>query len=66
MIDKTMENREIIFEFIPVGSIVKVSAIDTKTMTEAVIQGPASAGEATLRANAMRKLEYLMRKKGLI
>ncbi|MAQ71109.1 MAG: hypothetical protein CL565_02835 [Alphaproteobacteria bacterium] len=61
-----MNDSEIIFEFQQFGSIVKVSAMHSKTLTEISIQGPASAGEATLKANALRRLEYVMRKKGLI
>ena len=66
MTDNPLKNREIIFEFFPVGNIVRVSAMDTKTLTEISIQGPASAGEATLKANALKRLEYVMKKKGLI
>jgi hypothetical protein len=31
-----------------------------------VIQGPASASEAVLQANALKKLEYVLRKKGIL
>lgn len=66
MTDNPMRNREVIFEFFPVGNVVRVSAMDVKTMTECSIQGPASAGEAMLKANALKRLEYVMKKKGLI
>ena len=66
MTDNPLRNREIIFELRPIGGIVRVSAMDTKTMTEITIQGPASAGEPALKANALKKLEYVMKKKGLI
>lgn len=66
MTDSPLRNREIIIEFHPVGNVVKVSAMDVKTMTEISIQGPASAGEVTLKLNALRRLEYVMKKKGLI
>lgn len=61
-----LQNREVIFEFFPVGGIVKVSAMDVKTMTEISIQGPASAGEDVLKRNALKRLEYVMKKKGLL
>ncbi|MBI2233647.1 MAG: hypothetical protein HYU57_01335 [Micavibrio aeruginosavorus] len=66
MTDNPLRNREVIFEFFPVGNVVRVSAMDVKTMTECSIQGPASAGEAMLKANALKRLEYVLRKKGLI
>jgi hypothetical protein len=61
-----LKGREVIFEFSPVGNIVKVSAMDTKTLTEISIQGPASASEELLKKNALLRLEYVMKKKGLI
>ena len=61
-----LKGREIIFELQTVGTIVKISAIDIASGTEIVLQGPASAGETTLKLNAIRRLEYVMKKKGLI
>ena len=61
-----LKGREIIFELQSVGAIVKVSAIDTLSGTEIVIQGPANAGETMLKLNAARRLEYVLRKKGII
>ena len=61
-----MAGREIIIEFHPIGQIVKVTAMDTKTLTEISIQGPKSAGEVTLKRNAIKRLEYVLRKKGHI
>ena len=66
MTDNPLRNREIIFEFYPVGNVVRVMGMDVKTMTEVSIQGPASAPETTLKANAVKRLEYVMKKKGLI
>lgn len=48
------------------GSIVKVTAFDTQSLTEISIQGPASAGEVTLRHNALRRLHYVLKKKGIL
>ena len=65
--DKTrLQGREVIVEFYPVGRIVRVTAMDTKTLTEVTIQGPAHVGEHSLRQNALKKLEYVLTKKGLI
>ncbi|PCH99649.1 MAG: hypothetical protein COB76_05235 [Alphaproteobacteria bacterium] len=61
-----MRNREVIIEFIPVGQIVRVSAMDVRTLTEAVISGPANTPEFILQRNAVRRLEYILKKKGLI
>lgn len=61
-----MAGRDVIFEFFPVGNLVKVSAIDTKTLTEISIQGPTSVSKNILKMNALRRLEYVMKKKGLI
>lgn len=64
--DKELAGREVIFEFFPVGNLVRVSAMDTRTLTEIVIQGPASASEDVLKRNALKRLEYVLRKKNLI
>lgn len=62
----SIKGREVIFEFHPVGNIVKVTAMDTRTLTEISIQGPKSAGEKALKANALKRLEYVLKKKGLV
>lgn len=61
-----LAGREVIFEFHPVGHIMRVSAMDTATLTEIVIQCPVSAGEATFKRNALLRLEYVLRKNGVI
>jgi hypothetical protein len=55
--------REVLFEFIQIGKSVKVTAVDTASMVEVSIVGPATAGQAVLRANALRKLEYAIRRR---
>jgi hypothetical protein len=57
-----MADHEYYIEFQQVGTLVKVTAIDSVTGREAIIQGPASAGEAALSKLAVQKLEYLLRK----
>jgi hypothetical protein len=66
MSNDLLPGREIIIEFFPLGQFVKVSALDTKTLTEISIQGPASAGKEMLKRNAIKRLEYVLKKKGLI
>ncbi|MGE4313091.1 MAG: hypothetical protein AB7E85_02310 [Pseudobdellovibrionaceae bacterium] len=61
-----LTGREVIVEMHRFGSIVKVTAMDTKTLTEISVQGPASAGEVALRKNALARLEYVLKKKGHI
>lgn len=57
-----MKDAEVIVEFVQCGAYVKVSAMHTPTMMEAVIVGPPSAGEVVLRRNALRKLQYILSK----
>ena len=66
MSQELLNGREIIFEFRPVGSVVKVTAMDTQSLTEISIQGPASAGQEILKRTALKRLEYVLQKKGLI
>lgn len=52
----------VIFEFIPRGKYVKVSAIDVATGIEATIVGDASASQERLEELAAQKLNYVMSK----
>lgn len=61
-----LQGREIIIEFHPIGNVVKVSAMDTQSLTEISIQGPANGQEAILKRNALKRLEYVLKKKGLL
>jgi phage head maturation protease len=56
-------HREVILEFHHVGAYVKVSAIDTATLTEVSIVGDPAAGEAALKQAAIRKLDYVLKRK---
>lgn len=62
----SLKNREVIIEFFPVGQLVKVTAMDAATLTEVSVQGPKSAGEEVLKLNGLKRLEYVLRKKGII
>jgi hypothetical protein len=58
------EEREVIFEFIRLGAVVKVTAVDAATGAEAAIVGDPAAGETALKRLARQKLEYVMGRKG--
>lgn len=58
-----MRPREVIFEFLRVGNSIKVTAVDPATLVEVSIVGPPTASEAQLRATALRKLEYVLKRK---
>ncbi len=53
---------EIFVEFVVQGTVVKVTAIDSKSGTEASIMGPANASRAALQDAAIRKLDYVLKK----
>ena len=55
--------REVLVEFQQIGNAVKVTAVDTHSMVEVSIMGPASAGEAVLKRNVINKLNYVLSKK---
>lgn len=55
--------REVIFEFVLIGTAMKITAVDAETGVEATIVGDPRAGRETLRRLARQKLDYVMRKK---
>jgi hypothetical protein len=61
-----LAGREIIFEFHPVGAYVRVAAIDAASLTEISIQGPSSAPQELLKRNALKRLEFVLKKKGIL
>ena len=61
-----LAGRNVIFEFRPLGNLMRVAAMDTQTMTEIVIQCPLHGGEELFRKSALARLEYVLRKKGHI
>jgi hypothetical protein len=50
----------VILEFVRLGPLIRVSAMDVESLTEVVLQGPAAAGEAVLRRAVLRKLAYAL------
>ena len=61
-----LQGREVIIEFHPVGNVMKVTAMDVNSLTEISIQGLLKTPKETLQKNAIMRLEYVMKKKGLI
>lgn len=57
-----VDEEGVILEFTRIGALVRVSAMDTKTLTEVIIQGPVSAGEARLREVVLKKLDHALRR----
>jgi hypothetical protein len=53
-------SRDVIYEFYRLGNSIKVSAVDTATMTEVSVVGPVTASEVVLRRTALRKLEFVL------
>lgn len=66
MTEDPLKNREVIFEFLPIGPYMKVLAMDVATLTEVSISGPSGTPESLLQQNALKRLAFVMRKKGLI
>ncbi|KAB2832482.1 MAG: hypothetical protein F9K49_08050 [Caedimonadaceae bacterium] len=54
---------EVIFEFIPIGSYVKVTAIDPNTGHEVSIVGARSTPRNILQQTALKKLQYRLSSK---
>lgn len=54
---------EVIFEFMQVGNSVKVTALDAETLVEVSIVGSPRAPKSQLRATALRKLRYVIRRR---
>jgi len=55
--------QQVLFEFVRVGQVVKVNAIDPESGIEVSMVGDAKAGADTLKRLAMRKLEYVIAKR---
>jgi hypothetical protein len=55
--------KQVLFEFVRVGQVVKVNAIDPETGIEVSMVGDAKASSNTLKRLATRKLEYVIAKR---
>jgi hypothetical protein len=56
--------REVIFEIVRVGDVQRIAAVDVATGVEVVVQAPAQAALADVRALALRKLERALAGEG--
>ena len=62
-----LAGREVIIEISSAGgNVARISAMDVKTLVEISIQGPMNAPEETLRRNALKRLEYVLKKRGIL
>ena len=66
MFEDALKNRDVIFEFAPFGPYIKVTAMDVASLTEISISCPKGTAEAVLKQNALNRLAFVMRKKGLV
>jgi hypothetical protein len=51
------QDRNVIFEITRVGDVQRIAAVDVATGVEVVVQAPANAALADVRALALKKLE---------
>ena len=58
-----MTGREVIYEFRRIGGTVKVSAVDVATQVEIAVVVPAGAPEAAMRAQALRRLAFVLERR---
>ena len=56
--------REVIFEFVQVGTAVKVTAVDVASGVEASIVGSPAAREAALKRLTLQKLTHMLERRG--
>ncbi len=56
------DGHDFLFEVQYINTIIRVAALDAKTGTEVVVQGPASAGADAVVRVAERKLIYVLQK----
>lgn len=60
-----LDEGSVLLEYRAVGAYVKVSAIDPVTRTEVSIVGDRSRSEAALARIAVKKLKYVLAKRGV-
>ena len=56
MVGKSPDPGEVIIEMRPVGTVVRVAAVDVASGTEVIVFGPASAPQRALEELAVAKL----------
>ena len=58
---RSIDSDEVILEFTRIGTVVRVSAMHTPSLTEVVVQGPVAAGPEALERLALDKLAWRLR-----
>lgn len=53
---------DIILEFTAVGGVLRVSAMDTASLTEVVVQGPVGSDRTSLANLARQKLAFVLQR----
>lgn len=53
---------EILFEFVRNGNVIKVTAIEPETQVEAAVVVPVSLSEEEMKLQAMKRLNYVLKK----
>ncbi|MFK7867554.1 MAG: hypothetical protein AB8B77_08960 [Alphaproteobacteria bacterium] len=61
--DSSLLPRGALVEYIPIGNVIKVTAVDPVTYIEVSIVGNPQLSQRALAHEAVRKLEYIIRKK---
>ena len=56
------DRHQVYFEFVAIGNVVKVTAIDSRTGTEVSAMGPASSSQADLQQLALQKLKARLKR----
>ncbi len=56
------DRHEVYFEFVAIGNVVKVTAIDSQTGIEVSAMGPASSSQADLQQLALQKLKARLKR----
>ena len=56
------DRHEVYFEFVAIGNVVKVTAIDGRTGTEVSAMGPTTASQADLQQLALQKLKARLKR----
>ncbi len=58
-----LDESEVLIEFHHLGNVVKVTAVDPRSLLEASIVGDPAMGEAALSHAAIRKLRYVLERR---
>ena len=60
--DDPSQDGELLLELTPVGNLLRVAAVDTKTLVEVTFQAPLNADRTMLAALARQKLAFVARR----